>query len=315
MNKSRYIDWLNKICCCNHRLISYPIILLFIGCIATIKAHAQCFSCAMAPPGTIWCDDFEDSIPLAQKYFEYNNDDGDFIRLAGAGRNNSYGMRVIFQPGEEEAGNLKKSFGRTPGAYISRTSVNATQQYSEIFWRIDIRMQPGWAGNPFKLSRATSLVDSTWAQGMMAHIWSGGKGFALTMDPASGIDTSGNILSTRYNDFGHLRWLGFKGGNIPLFDTRNAGNWYCIEGHAKLNTPGQQDGIFEFWVNDTLQAGSYNLNWHGSYNAVPGSYMINAVFFENYWNNGSPVQQERYFDNIVISTKRIGCACRLQHSD
>ena len=37
--------------------------------------------------------------------------------------------------------------------------------------------------------------------------------------------------------------------------------------------------------------------------------MINAVFFENYWNAGSPLTQERYFDNIIISTSRIGCGC------
>ncbi len=29
-------------------------------------------------------------------------------------------------------------------------------------------------------------------------------------------------------------------------------------------------------------------------------------FFENYWNNGSVKDQERYIDNIVVSTKRIG---------
>jgi hypothetical protein len=36
-------------------------------------------------------------------------------------------------------------------------------------------------------------------------------------------------------------------------------------------------------------------------------YAINAVFFENYWNDGSIKEQERYFDNIVVSTKPIGC--------
>jgi hypothetical protein len=38
---------------------------------------------------------------------------------------------------------------------------------------------------------------------------------------------------------------------------------------------------------------------------------INAVFFENYWNAGSPVQQERYFDNLVISTQSIPCKCEV----
>ena len=37
------------------------------------------------------------------------------------------------------------------------------------------------------------------------------------------------------------------------------------------------------------------------------AYGINAVFFENYCNNGSPVTQTHYFDNLVISTKPIGC--------
>ena len=46
------------------------------------------------------------------------------------------------------------------------------------------------------------------------------------------------------------------------------------------------------------------LNWVGSYAA----YGINAVFIENYWNAGSPVVQERYLDNFVVSRARIGCA-------
>src|SRR5690606_16146937 len=37
------------------------------------------------------------------------------------------------------------------------------------------------------------------------------------------------------------------------------------------------------------------------------AYGINALLLENYWNNGSPRQQERYFDNLVVSTQRVGC--------
>ena len=38
-----------------------------------------------------------------------------------------------------------------------------------------------------------------------------------------------------------------------------------------------------------------------------GDYALNAVFFENYWNDGSSQDQERYLDNFVISTEPIGC--------
>jgi len=40
------------------------------------------------------------------------------------------------------------------------------------------------------------------------------------------------------------------------------------------------------------------LNFLGSY----ADYGVNAVYFENYWNAGSVASQERYFDNIVVST-------------
>ena len=46
-----------------------------------------------------------------------------------------------------------------------------------------------------------------------------------------------------------------------------------------------------------------DLQWHGSYSA----YGINTVFLENYWNDGAPQPQERYFDHFVVSTQRIGC--------
>ena len=81
------------------------------------------------------------------------------------------------------------------------------------------------------------------------------------------------------------------------------GIWQCVEAHAKLNDPGQSNGLFELWVNGKLDATRSGLNWVGSYTA----YGINAVFVENYWNKGSPVVQERYFDNFVVSTARIGC--------
>jgi hypothetical protein len=71
-----------------------------------------------------------------------------------------------------------------------------------------------------------------------------------------------------------------------------------------LNDPGLANGAFELWVNGNPEARAASLNFLGTFS----SYGINAVFFENYWNNGAPATQERYFDNIVVSTRRIGCA-------
>ncbi|MCC6752469.1 MAG: T9SS type A sorting domain-containing protein [Saprospiraceae bacterium] len=279
----------------------------------TNQAGAQCFTCDQAPPGTIWCDDFEDAIPLNQKYFEYNDHGGDFIRMESVGRDQSYGMRAKWQKGEVGAGSLWKSFGKTPDSYIGRNAARPGESFGEIYWRMDVRSQDGWVGGgPAKLSRAMCLANSNWAQGMMAHLWSGGANDEyLGMDPATGIGADGKLKTTKYNDFANLRWLGFKVGNIPLYHSDYAGQWYCIVGHVKLNTPGLRNGIFEFWINDTLQASSTNLDWHSTWNQDPYNLHINAVFFENYWNAGSPAEQERYFDNLVISTEQIRCTCNV----
>ncbi|MBK8483841.1 MAG: T9SS type A sorting domain-containing protein [Saprospiraceae bacterium] len=284
---------------------------LGISCVFMQNITPQCFTCKDAPSGTIFCDDFEDNTPLNQKYFEINNNNGDFIRMDKVGRDMSYGMRVKWQAGEVGAGGLSKSFGKTPDSYIGKNASHPNENFDEIYWRMDVKAQEGWTGGgPAKLSRALCLANSNWAEGMMAHLWSGGTNdHYLGMDPASGIGTDGKLKATKYNDFANLRWLGFKSGNIDMFSTANSGRWFCVVGHVKLNTPGLKDGVFEFWINDTLQASSTNLDWHSTWNNDPNNMHINAIFFENYWNAGSPVEQERYFDNIVISTEPILCSC------
>lgn len=291
------------------------VLVITLAIVQTVSM-AQCFSCKNAPAGTIFCDDFETD-DLNSKYFEINNNAGDFVRKSGVGRDGTYGMRIRWQKAEVGAGVLSKSFGRTPDTYIGKNASQPNQDFDEIFWRMDVKAQEGWVGGgPAKLSRALCLANSNWAEGMMAHLWSGGKdNLFLGMDPASGIGTDGILKSTKYNDFANLRWLGFKSGNIDMFSTANSGRWFCVVGHVKLNTPGINNGIFEFWINDTLQASSQNLNWHSTWNTDPKNMHINAIFFENYWNDGSPVEQERYFDNLVIGTKPISCQCTTTGSE
>ena len=81
------------------------------------------------------------------------------------------------------------------------------------------------------------------------------------------------------------------------------GRWQCLEAHARLNDPGRSNGLFELWLEDTLEAKLTGLDWIGSFR----DFGINAIYLENYWNDGAPQAQERYFDNFVVSTERIGC--------
>jgi len=215
-------------------------------------------------------------------------------------------MRAHFAVGQVSAGSLKLAFGKTPSSYIRPVDAG-TAIYRDVYWRVYVRNQAGWqGGGGDKLSRAQSLATANWAQAMGAPVWSGGQSTNwnyLLIDPYSGTDTSGTLLATTYNDFAHFRWLGAASSTTPIFDASHVGQWYCVEAHVRLNDAGQSNGTFELWINGAAQASRTGLNWVGSFS----SYGINTVFLENYWNAGSPVAQERYLDNFVVSTAPIGC--------
>ncbi len=265
----------------------------------TLAVEPTCPGGSAPDSGVIWCDDFEDGTPLGTKYYDYDSNGGEFVPVAGVGFGNSTGLQVVWQTGEEQAGGFKRMFGRNP----IRSQSHGTQNFREIYWRQYLKMAPGWSGNPYKLSRATIFASSSWAQAMIAHVWGDGNGDILLIDPASGIDANNNLVTTRYNDFDNLRWLGWSRGTTEVFAAANADRWYCIESHAKLNTPGLSDGLFELRIDGRVEAAKSGLNWVGSWQ----DYGINAVAFENFWNRGAPGPRVRFIDNIVISTRPIGC--------
>jgi hypothetical protein len=262
--------------------------------------------CAAPRPGWIWCDDFEED--RLKRYFEHGNRDGLFERAAGVGYGRSAGMRARFTAARQvDAGFLHLAFGKVPAPNF-RTVDAGTEIYRDIYWRVLVRYAPGWiGGGGNKMSRAQSLATPQYAQAMIAHVWSGSSVEnpvdRLAIVPASGIGFRGRLMTRSYNDFPRMEWGGWSWGKLPLFDRAHIGRWYCIEARARLNDPGRSNGVFELWIDDRLEAQQTSLGWMGSYR----DYGINVVYLENYWNDGAPQPQERYFDNFVVSTQRIGC--------
>jgi len=83
--------------------------------------RAECDDWQTEHPDWIFCDDFEagGALDSPGRYFEYVDNDGEFVPLAGAGVDASIGMRVRWQTGEVDAGNLKVAFGRNPVSYMN----------------------------------------------------------------------------------------------------------------------------------------------------------------------------------------------------
>src|SRR2546430_904918 len=60
------------------------------GSVVALAAATSDDECAAARPGWIWCDDFEQD--RLSQYFEYDNADGAFVRVRGAGRDGALGI-------------------------------------------------------------------------------------------------------------------------------------------------------------------------------------------------------------------------------
>ena len=164
----------------------------------------------------------------------------------------------MYEKGTRGTGNRKVFFGDSPTGKVVRKG----QSFDDIYWRVYVKHQHGWTGGgPAKLSRATSIVSPRWAQAMIAHVWSSGE--ALTLDPATGV-RGDQVVTTRYNDFPNLRWLGNKpASQFRLHSTQESGRWVCVEARAKLNTPGKKDGLNQLWIDGRLEAERKNLDWRG----------------------------------------------------
>lgn len=282
------------------------LLALVLGALAALggatraeAAEAICPKGASPDPAVIWCDGFEDADigpggTVAQNYFDYNDTSGSMARTPAEHAEGSYALGVHWAAGQVSAGSMIRTFGRAG----VRSQGRSTEDFREIYWRIYVKLQDGFQGQPDKITRATSFANSNWAQGMIAHIWEP-NGAVLQIDPATGIDSSGHLATTQWNDFANLTWLGIKRGPSGF----TPGKWQCMEAHVRLNTPGSSDGVFEYWLDGALQASRTDLNWVGTWT----DYGINAVMIENYWGATSPKAQNRYLDALVISSKPIGC--------
>ena len=163
-----------------------------------------------------------------------------------------------------------------------------------------VKMPEDFEGYPDKLSRVTVIANSSWAQAMIAHVWSNqSRRTHLQIDPASGVQNN-QLATTKWNDFANLSWL----GAIDSDTQTPKGEWLCVEARVKLNDANSTNGEFELFTNGQLSASKSNINWVGSWD----NYSLNALLFSNYWNDtGSPKEQSRYIDAVVVSTQRIGC--------
>ncbi len=116
----------------------------------------------------------------------------------------------------------------------------------------------------------------------------------------------------------HLDQPGTCGEFMPWSDAGivEQGRWYCIEGHVAMNTPGENDGVLEAWVDGTEVFTRSDL----AFRRIGEEWVEVNTFWLNVYFGGSsvvnPVDLELRFDELVISDSgRVPCLTRFTDDD
>lgn len=84
------------------------------------------------------------------------------------------------------------------------------------------------------------------------------------------------------------------------------GAWHCVEGRVKMNTPGQNDGILEGWVDEQLAFHESDFKFRTS---GQSGIHIKSFWFDVFFGGTSPApgSLSMDFDSLVLSSDRVGC--------
>lgn len=79
--------------------------------------------------------------------------------------------------------------------------------------------------------------------------------------------------------------------------------WYAVELEVQMNTPGVSDGVLSFWVDGTQYLHATGLNLRGT---CSNAWKRIEVGVQTDRQNFDAVDEERYWDDVVMSTQYIG---------
>lgn len=120
-------------------------------------------------------------------------------------------------------------------------------------------------------------------------------------------NASGQILAEGNNkQAASGQWLNL-GPFVPV--TLTTGRPYVVEVRRRLNDFGQDNGIFQMWVDGVLIANRTNVRWRTAWDGTFGSDAsgTNFLMVSDYFNGGArSVAQQIAYDDIVLSTTRAG---------
>jgi hypothetical protein len=105
----------------------------------------------------------------------------------------------------------------------------------------------------------------------------------------------------------HADQAGDCGDSLWWGASLEQGRWHCIEGHVKINTPGQNDGHLRGWLDGDLKLSRSNIQYRRADETTIGvRHMWHNVYFGGTWPTPNPLSLG--YDEVIVSTfGRVGC--------
>lgn len=283
-------------------------ILLFIGGVVFLfagesSAHQYFNSsepgCDGSDPNVLWCDDFEDGswfVTTADK----NNPLNDGWNGTPFGGPDPQGTNFGRCSGKGVAGtNCAVTSGPHGGIgqalAMGDHDLNGLVGVDEIYFRYYVQPQPGYL-----FGQEKALTFNQCCAGI------GGIYFGTIF-----FGSGASVSSIRPHFYAIKQGVNLS-MNLGTDLFMSGGNWYYIELHLKLNTPGSSNGIFELWMDDcgpnglgctgpgTLRTRYTNVLFRNAGDST----QIGSIWLEN-WANPAPIG-EMYYDQLKVSRIRVG---------
>ncbi len=222
----------------------------------------------------IWSDGFEDNQPLTAKYEDVG----------------SLGLSVTTADAFTGAHALEQHYdqGQVDAGWVCK--VNNAGFPDHVFVRWYHKFEEGFEGFPPKMARVRYRQRyGNWQSVFAVHFW------------IENGEVVADVYARNSSQANSVGWLPIAHSGFFFNTPENVGRWIRFEMEIKLNTPGQADGLYRFWADDELIIERTGVDLRGNTQDK-----INEIMLDGYWNGGSPKAQNRYYDDFVIATSRIG---------
>lgn len=183
---------------------------------------------------------------------------------------------------------------------------DATQAPNEAWFRYHVRLVSWNAASTGKLPGLAGLYGSS-GRGCIPSTptnrgWSARQMFGPpgTLGAPSGRIPIGTYLY-------HADQAGTCGDELWWGAGLQQGRWHCVEGHVRMNTPGQNDGVLRGWLDGDLEISRSNVQYRREGDSNVGvRHMWHNVYFGGSWPTPNPLSLQ--YDEVAVSTSgRIGC--------